>query len=103
VRPDPATVGARVLAALDRARERAIAAARERAADNERLVRRELDIDLLDGHHERGRARRIHRRLRRYGVEISERNVYKVLARLSSGSHDPGQTETEDSENWSFV
>ena len=83
---DPATVGARVLAALERGRERAIAAARERGAVTARAVRRELDIDVLAGHPVRGRAGRIARRLRRQGVTLSERATRTILERLSIAS-----------------
>ena len=83
---DPATVGVVVLANLARGRERAVAAARERGAITARAVRRALDVDVLEGRGERGRAGRIARRLQRGGVTISERGVRKILERLSSGS-----------------
>lgn len=83
---DPATVGARVLEALARGREKAVAAAQARGATTARAVRRALDVDVLEGHGERGRAGRIARRLKRGGVKITERGVRKILERLSSGS-----------------
>lgn len=83
---DPATVGARVLAGLEAGRQAAIAKAQARAAVTAREVRRALDVDVLEGRPERGRAGRIARRLHRDGLRISERGVRKILERLSSGS-----------------
>jgi len=83
---DPADIGAKVLANLEAGRRRGIAAARERAAQAWRAVRRELDLDVLEGHAERGRAVRIHRRLWRHNVRLTERQVRKILERLASGS-----------------
>lgn len=88
-----AATGERVLAALDRGRALAIARARERAAPNERDVRRLLDLDILAGKGARGRAGRISRVL--HG-RVSESGVRKILARLFSGadsrwSNSPGK------------
>lgn len=83
---DPATVGLRVLASLARGREKAVAGAQARGAVTVRAVRRALDVDVLQGHGERGRAGRVQRRLWREGVNVSERQVRKILERLSSGS-----------------
>lgn len=80
---DALEVGERVLAALSRGRARAIEAARARGAANELEVRRLLDLDILAGHDERGRAGRIARRMTK---PISERGVRKILDRLSSDS-----------------
>jgi hypothetical protein len=78
---DAAAVGARVLAGLERGRQRAIAQRKAAAAPRERAVRRELDLDVLAGHPERGRAARIARVLR-----LDRRAVARVLARLQSGA-----------------
>jgi hypothetical protein len=86
VSADPATVGEIVLANLARGRERAIEQARERGANTERAIRRELDIDILNHGDARGRAGRITRRLARYGLRLSERHVKRILDVLSSAS-----------------
>lgn len=78
-----AETGARVLAALERGRQLAITRARERAAPNERDVRRLLDVDIISGKKAHGRAGRIARALR---GRISESGVRKILSRLSSGA-----------------
>ena len=83
---DPATVGERVLAGLAKGRRRAIEDAQARGAITRRAVRRALDVDVLEGRSERGRAGRIARRLRRQGVGISERHVRRILDTLSSVS-----------------
>lgn len=82
----------RVRAGLARGRQRAIEYQRERAAPTERAVRRELDLDILRGHSERGRAERIAGALRgrlkiRAGngmirTSITPRGVRKILERL---------------------
>jgi len=89
---EAAATGRRVLAALDAGRERAIAYQRERAARYERLVRPELDLDILAGHPERGRAGRIARRL-----GISEGGCRKILHRLSSCSASVGHSAAVNS------
>lgn len=93
---DPAATGARVLAGLAAGRLEAIRMAREQAEHNERVVRRALDLDILAGHRQRGRAVRIARAVRgKVSVHIREnvdrdwitpRGVQKILARLSSGA-----------------
>lgn len=83
---DPAAVGRAVLVALARGRDLAIARARERAAPNERDVRRLLDLDILAGKKDRGRAGRISRAL---CGRVSESGVRKILSRLSSGADSP--------------
>ncbi len=86
---DPYATGRRVLEALAEGRRIAIQQRKAQAADNERLVRLELDRDILAGHPERGRPGRISRRLR---GRIGERGVRKILERLSSGSDCLRQT-----------
>jgi len=83
VSADPYLVGERVLAGLEKGRRRAIAQAQARGARTVRAVCQALDVDLLEGRGERGRAGRIARRLR--GM-VGERQVRKILERLSSGS-----------------
>ncbi len=81
--PDPAEIGARVLAAFARGRCIAITAAQNRAAPLWRVVRAALDDDILRGHGERGRAGRIKRRLH---LTVSERQVKRILDTLNSAS-----------------
>jgi hypothetical protein len=80
---DPLATGQRVLAALDRGRALAIAAARERGEAHTLEVRRLLDLDILAGRSAWGRAGRIARRM---GGRIKERSVRRILDKLSSVS-----------------
>lgn len=85
---DPAIVGQRVLAALAAGRQRAIDRARERGAITATLVRRALDVDILEGRPPWGRAGRISRSLRRRGVVVSDRRVREILLALLSSPAD---------------
>ncbi len=96
---DPALTGQRVLDALAAGRRRAIAQARALGSQNERAVREALDVDILAGHKERGRAARIASGLRVHGCRLTRRTVQRILDRLSSVSRskcsDPAQSVTE--------
>lgn len=83
---DPATVGARVLAGLERGRQRAIATQRARADHLAELVQRAERLDRAAGLPERGRAGRVARRLRRACIEVSDRHIRRILDSLSSVS-----------------
>lgn len=98
---DDAQVGRRLLAVLAAGRERAIATQREHGAITIRAVRRQLDVDVLEGRSERGRAGRIARRLRRLGLTVSERHVRRILADIlssvsDSSAHDEAIVNTKD-------
>jgi hypothetical protein len=80
---NPTRTGTLVLQALSEGRQRAIAVKREAAAPVEREVRRALDVDILAGHPQRGRAARIARAIHH---RVTERGVRKILERLFSGS-----------------
>lgn len=83
-------VGARVLAALDRGRAKAIAQARARGARTLALVADLAHADLLAGRSARGRPGRIARRLR---GAVSERRVREILAALYSVSDSVAQNQ----------
>lgn len=90
---DDAEFGRRVIEALARGRKRRAEDEAPRIAELEREIRRELDMDLLNGHAAWGRAGRIAGRLR-----MKRRTVAKYLARLyrranSLAQHDD-ETET---------
>lgn len=78
-----AVVGRKVLAGLDKGRHRAIAQAKERAAFHVAKVVIHSNADFASGKPERGRAGRIARKL---GGMLSERQVKRILDRLSSVS-----------------
>lgn len=82
---DPATVE-RILAGLAKGRQKAVERAQAQGAVTARAVRRALDVDVLEGRGERGRAGRIARRLRREGVTVGERQVRRIIDTLSSMS-----------------
>jgi hypothetical protein len=85
-----------VIAALNQGRQKAIARAKAAAAEHQVLVMR---ADLLDrslGTGSRGRAGRITRRLRRNGIEISERHVKRILDTLVSVSDSPSHDSVPD-------
>jgi hypothetical protein len=79
VSANAAETGAKVLAALAEGRRKRLDDEAARVAKLEREVRSAIDIDLLSGHAEWGRAGRIARRL-----GVPRRTVAKYLARLSS-------------------
>jgi hypothetical protein len=90
---DPAVTGRAVLAALDAGRTRAIEAKKAEAVNHARLVRRLLDVDILAGHGQRGRAERISAHLpKRQDCNgnmkplVCARTVRNILARLFSDS-----------------
>jgi hypothetical protein len=89
-----AAVGRRVLDALDAGRARAHRQARERRERTERIVRRALDVDIIAGNPERGRAMRIAR-----ATGIPRRTVADALARLfyvaNSSDHNGPDTTAE--------
>jgi hypothetical protein len=82
---DAQHLGEKVLAAFAVGRQKAIDQAREASKFNERLVREELDNDVLRGLPARGRPGRISRRLRDR-IKITSRGVAKILERLVSRS-----------------
>lgn len=84
---DPADIGARVLEGGRKGRELARTEDAARVARVEREIRRALDVDVLEGHREWGRAVRIAKRLR-----IPRRTVAKYLARLSQRANSSEQT-----------
>lgn len=85
---DAADIGQRVLAILAAGRAAAIARARERAAGLQLAVLDELHNDCLAGKPERGRAGRIHRRLK-HRHKVSSRHVKRILDGLASVSDSP--------------
>lgn len=76
-------IGRKVLEGLDKGRQRAIAQSKERAAFHVAKVVIHSNADFASGKPERGRAGRIARKL---GGMLSERQVKRILDRLSSVS-----------------
>jgi DNA invertase Pin-like site-specific DNA recombinase len=85
---DDSALGATVRATLDAGRQRGIEWQHDRRAPLERVVRRELDLDQLDGHPAIGRAARIAER-----SKIPRRTVSRILRKLL------GQTRETDLHN----
>ena len=83
---DAAATGTKVLAALEAGRARAIDQAKAQAAQNQRAVREALDVDIIAGNPERGRAGRIARVVRVHGYQVTRRTVQRILDKLSSVS-----------------
>lgn len=95
---DPAELGARILAGLERGRRVALEMQKRRAEELAELVLRAERLDRAAGRPDRGRAGRIVRRLHREGVEVSERHARRILDRLSGMSDSlastPGKSPT---------
>ena len=83
VETTPESIGRKVLAGLFKGRQRAIEQAKERAAFHVAKVVIHANADVAARKPERGRAGRISRRL---GGMLSERQVKRILDRLSSVS-----------------
>ena len=90
---DALDTGLRVLAALERGREQINAERRARAEHWARVIRAELDVDILREHGDRGRAGRIKRRAK---IPLSVRQVKRYLDTLSSVSGSVVQAPTND-------
>ena len=85
-RVDPAAVGRRVLASLSKGRLKAIEMNQARSRERANLLLPLATADVLAGRPPRGRAGRLARQLRREGNTLSERQVKRILDRLSSVS-----------------
>lgn len=76
---DPTTVGTVVLANLAEGRAVRREQQQRRAAALRELIQRAARLDRADTKPDRGRAGRISRRLRRDGIDVSERWVRKII------------------------
>lgn len=78
---DATTVGERVLAGFAKGRAKAIEVQRATGAATLRAVRRAIDDDVLAGHGERNRVKRIALKLR-----MGEKRVRRAMDRLKGPS-----------------
>jgi hypothetical protein len=86
--------GRKVLDALAKGRQKAIAAAQAKAAMQMFVIRELAMADMLAGRSNRGRAGRIQRKL---GGTLSERLVRKYLARLFRGADSSAYAAASES------
>lgn len=84
--PDPTETGRRVLAALERGREKVLEQRRQRLEVLARLVAYEVRREKAAGYPERGRAARIARRLANAAPERTIQRVYASLSRVAESS-----------------
>jgi hypothetical protein len=82
-RVDPAAVGRKVLAGLERGRQIAIANKQGQSTQRASLILTLAAGDIVAGRPTRGRAGRITRQLSRAGQLLSESQVRRILRRLS--------------------